>query len=143
MRIRDMTISDYDLVSKLWGITEGVTKRSVDSAPNIAKYLRRNPGMSLVAFDGEELIGAVLLGDDGRRGYIYHFTIKETHRRQGIGRKLEEEMCKRFSEKGIEKIFLSVFTKNERAIDFWTGTGWEHRPEIAMMSKLLVEDKNA
>lgn len=70
--IREMTIQDYDEVLALWRTSEGVGLSDADSDEGVARFLDRNPGLSFVARDGEHLVGAVLCGHDGRRGYIHH-----------------------------------------------------------------------
>ena len=67
--LRPMTIEDYPAVTALWAATEGMGLSADDSAPAIARFLQRNPDLSVVALDAQgQLAGAVLCGHDGRRG---------------------------------------------------------------------------
>ncbi|MFS1430561.1 GNAT family N-acetyltransferase, partial [Vibrio splendidus] len=75
VNIREMAISDYDSVIALWCQTEGMSIRDADSKESIASYLDRNPGLSFVAESNNEIIGAVLVGTDGRRGYLQHLAV--------------------------------------------------------------------
>jgi len=75
MDIREMTIGDYDEVLALWKGTEGVGLTPADSRQNVARFLARNPGLSLVARAGGKIVGAVLGGHDGRKGYLYHLAV--------------------------------------------------------------------
>lgn len=70
--IQEMTTQDCDEVLALWRTSEGVGLSDADSEEGVARFLDRNPGLSFVARDGEHLVGAVLCGHDGRRGYIHH-----------------------------------------------------------------------
>ena len=70
-----MDISDYQQVISLWSETEGMQLREADSEENIGKYLERNPNLSFVALEGEQIVGAILVGTDGRRGYIQHLSL--------------------------------------------------------------------
>jgi len=70
--IQEMTTQDYDEVLTLWRSSEGVGLSDADLEEGVAHFLDRNPGLSFVARDGEHLVGAVLCGHDGRRGYIHH-----------------------------------------------------------------------
>lgn len=71
--IAAMRLADFDEVLALWQRTEGVGLNESDTRENIASYLQRNPGMSFVARDPDgKLIGAVLCGHEGRRGYLHH-----------------------------------------------------------------------
>ena len=81
-----MTKDDYDKVSALWHMIPGFAIRSMDdSREGVARFLDRNPDMSVVAFSGEVLLGAILCGHDGRRGCLYHVCVHPDHRRRGIG----------------------------------------------------------
>lgn len=91
--LREMTVQDYEEVLALWRSSEGIGLSDADSRENIARFLERNPGLSFVAYDGQELIGAVLCGYDGRRGYIHHLAVAESHRRRRLGREWWDDAC--------------------------------------------------
>ncbi|MGD8456202.1 MAG: GNAT family N-acetyltransferase [Anaerolineales bacterium] len=133
--IREMTIGDYPRLYSLWEKTPGIGLSDADAGENIAQFLDRNPGMSFTAFDGDTLVGAVLCGNDGRRGYIHHLAVADTHRRKGIGGKLVGECLKKLRENNIHKCHLFVFVDNQGAIDFWEKVGWEQRGDLLLMSK--------
>jgi len=133
--IREMTIQDYDEVLALWQTSEGVGLSDADSEESVARYLERNPGLSFVACDGEHLVGAILCGHDGRRGYIHHLAVSESHRRQGLGRALVERCLSALRQAGIDKCHLFVFADNRDTIAFWKGIGWTQRVELVMMSQ--------
>ena len=83
MKIRKMTINDYQGVYQLWNNTFGMGMRSVDdSKEGIAKYLNRNPETCFVAEFENKIIGVILSGHDGRRGYIHHTAVNDTVRKQ-------------------------------------------------------------
>ncbi|MEX0586364.1 MAG: hypothetical protein WD176_06955, partial [Pirellulales bacterium] len=73
--ISPMLATDYDEVVALWEATEGVGLNESDSRENIARFLARNPGLSMVARVGGQIGGAVLCGHDGRRGYLHHLAV--------------------------------------------------------------------
>ena len=135
--IREMTIQDYDEALALWQASEGVGLSDADSEERIARYLNRNPGLSFVARDGEHLVGAVLCGHDGRRGYIHHLSVSESHRRRGLGRVLVERCLPALSRAGIGKCHIFVFADHQNAIAFWKNIGWTQRVELVMMSRYI------
>lgn len=68
--ISPFTIERYEEVITLWKETEGIGLSNADSKKHIQFYLGRNPNMSFIAKDKEgTILGAVLCGHDGRRGY--------------------------------------------------------------------------
>jgi len=134
VHILPMTLADYDEVMALWRITEGMGLRPADNRQHIARYLARNPGFSFVARDAQKLVGTVLCGHDGRRGYLQHLAVTKTHRRQGIGRALAERALAALRADGINKCHLFVIKENTPAIGFWRRMGWFERDDLVMMS---------
>jgi ribosomal protein S18 acetylase RimI-like enzyme len=134
MLVREMTIEDYDASRTLWERSPGVGLSGADTREAVARFLERNPGLSFVAQDGDQLVGTCLAGHDGRRGYIYHLAVAEEHRRQGVGRALTTHCLQALKNAGIQKCHLMVFNTNERAIAFWNRTGWEERVDLTLMS---------
>jgi ribosomal protein S18 acetylase RimI-like enzyme len=133
--IREMTLDDYDAVLSLWQASDGVGLSEADARENVAGYLERNPGLSFVAHDGGQLVGAVLCGHDGRRGFIHHLAVRQSHRRHGVGRALAEQCLTRLDAEGIQKCHLFVFATNHDAIAFWQRVGWHQRTDLTVMSQ--------
>ena len=144
-RIAPFAGSDYDDAAALWAASEGVVLRDADSREAIVRYLRRNPGCSFVARaepDGR-LVGAVLAGHDGRRGYLQHLAVAPSHRRRGLGRALAERSLAALAAEGIAKCHLMVLDGNERARRFWASAGWSERGDIVLMSITVAGGENA
>src|SRR3954466_2284778 len=99
-QIEPMSIGDFDEVPRLWENTEGVGLNESDTRKALSLYLDRNPGMSLVARHGREIIASVLCGHDGRRGFLYHLAIAGTHRKKGLGRRLVEMCLDKLAQEG-------------------------------------------
>ncbi|BAY86233.1 GCN5-related N-acetyltransferase [Calothrix parasitica NIES-267] len=142
IEILELTISDYDDAIALWESCTGVSIRDADSRENIARYLNRNPGLNFKAIKNEKLVGTILCGHDGRRGYINHLAVCSNYRTQGIGRKLVETSLGELKKQGIEKCHLFVFVENIEAKKFWERLGWKHREEINMMSLSISDSAN-
>jgi ribosomal protein S18 acetylase RimI-like enzyme len=100
--------SDYDEVMALWQATEGLTLRDADSRDAVTRYLARNPRLSFIARDDGRVVGAVLGGTDGRRGYLQHLAVAPTHRGQGLGRSLAARVLEGLGSLGIAKCLLFV-----------------------------------
>ena len=134
IHIREMTMADYDAAMALWQRTEGMGLRPADAPEHIARYLARNPGLSFVAMDGDNLVGTVLCGHDGRRGYLQHLAVERAYRGRGIGKALVERVLNALRDVGIRKCHLFVIKENQAAIAFWRHIGWELRQDIVTMS---------
>ena len=79
-------------------------------------------------------MGTVMAGFDGRRGYIYHLAVHPQYQGQGYGKALLEKAITELENLGAQKIHLTVFNDNHRAIEFYRRQGWKERDEIKMMS---------
>ena len=101
-----------------------------DSKEGIARFLERNPNTSFVAIENDELQGIILGGHDGRRGYIYHMSVAENHRKKGIGSALVEKCLESFKNEKISKVALLVFKYNETGNTFWEKQGFILREDI-------------
>ena len=134
IRITPMTMDDYEEAMTLWQATEGMGLRPADAPEHIARYLERNPGLSFVARDGNRLVGTVLCGHDGRRGYLQHLAVDRAYRRQGIGRALVDKVVSALRSIGINKCHLFVIKENTPAVDFWKRIGWYVRDDLVTMS---------
>lgn len=129
--IRPMVIADYDQVYDLWISTPGMGLNTVDDSwEGIARYLKRNPATSFVAAEGDEVVGVILCGHDGRRGVIHHTAVRPRLRRRGVGRALAETALEALRAEGITKAWLVVFGKNETGNAFWEQLGFENRADL-------------
>ncbi|ELP6741343.1 GNAT family N-acetyltransferase [Vibrio vulnificus] len=134
VEIREMNIADYDDVIKLWGQTEGMSLRDADSKESINNYLIRNPNLSFVAVSGNEIVGAVLVGTDGRRGYLQHLAISTNFRGKNLGRDLVSQAISALADVGVPKTHLFVYNENVNAQQFYEKLGWFPRDEVRMYS---------
>lgn len=141
IEIRELTIGDYETVYELWRNSEGIGLSDADSKEGIKRFMERNPGLSFVALDGAQIVGAALVGHDGRRGYIHHLAVAKSHRQHGIGRSLVGRIMYALLRMGIGKCHLFVFGDNQGAIDFWNKVGWTERVELIMMSQQIAGDQ--
>ncbi len=135
--IQSFDIAVYGEVLSLWKRCEGIGRSDADSEEAIRTYLERNPGMSFVAKVGDDIVGAVLGGHDGRRGYIYHLGVDASWRRRGIARQLVENCLNALRVCGIRKTHIFIFTDNETGTAFWKSIGWSYRSDIGVISKTM------
>ena len=129
--LRVMTIEDYSDVYKLWTEIKGFSMKSVDdSFEGIAQFLRRNPTTSVVALENGKIIGSILCGNDGRRGYLYHVCVHPDYRRQGIGKEMVVFAMEALRAENISKVSLIAFSKNDIGNAFWNTIGWTKRLDL-------------
>jgi N-acetylglutamate synthase len=138
VEVRPMYLTDYEAVYKLWTSSPGMGLRSLDdSEAGIARFLDRNPTACFVATNADQVVGSVLAGHDGRRGYLYHAMVSEEFQGKGVGRVLVETALEALKQEGIHKASLVVFKDNDLGNLFWEGLGWERRDDLRCYSKSL------
>lgn len=139
-RIRTMTMEDYEAVYDLWIHTPGMGLNTLDdSRDGIGKYLRRNPSTCFVAEEDGTVIGAIIAGHDGRRGYIYHLAVRQQYRKRGIGKRLTESVMEALEKEGIHKVALVALTRNDVGNGFWEAQGFSVREDLVYRNKEIHE----
>ena len=138
--IRVMNTEDYDRVYALWMSCKNMGFNNLDdSRQGIEKYLKRNPSTCFVAEQDNAIVGVVLAGHDGRRGFIHHMAVAEDCRRQGIATDLLDQALAALKEEGINKAALLVFNRNEAGNVFWERQGFTVRDDVTYRNKELTE----
>ena len=136
MEIRVMTHEDYEQVYSLWLGTPNMGLNNLDdSKEGIAKYLERNPGTCFVAEQDGNIVGVILGGHDGRRGYIHHLAVAQDMQHQGIGTALVDTAMLALEKAGIHKVALAVFAKNEKGNRFWEKQGFTVKNDLVYRNK--------
>jgi ribosomal protein S18 acetylase RimI-like enzyme len=141
--IRAMTPDDHEAVLALMAATPGVTVREADGKEATARYLARNPGMSWMAEHAGTVVGCLMAGHDGRRGYLQHLVVHPNHRGQGLATCLVEHVLAALASEGITKSHVDVLVDNAGGAAFWATLGWHHRDDIQRYSFILAGSSNA
>lgn len=142
MQIRLMRLEDYSRVYQLWLSCKGMGLNDLDDSPEgIERYLRRNPETCFVAQEDGRIVGVILSGHDGRRGFIHHTAVHPDHRGKGIGTALVEEAMAALDRCGIHKAALVVFARNQAGNDFWERRGFTSREDLVYRNRAIRELK--
>lgn len=138
--IRLMQLVDYDAVYALWLSCAGMGLNDLDdSREGIAKYLARNPDTCFVAEENGKILGMILAGNDGRRGYIYHTAVSPAERGRGIGTQLVNAALSALKACGIHKVALVAFSRNETGNAFWEKQGFTLRNDLSYRNRALSD----
>lgn len=127
-------MKDYKEIYQLWQSCEGIGLSDADSPEQVQRYLERNPGCSFVAKTDKQILGAVLGGHDGRRGYLHHLAVYTSARKMGVGSALAEAVLRELNRQGIERVHIFVYADNKEGIAFWERIGWRLRSNLVLMS---------
>ena len=134
MTIRPMTIDDYDEIIARCQITTKRALSSADERSQIERYLKRNEGLSQVAVEDGKIVGTVLAGHDGRRGFIHHMAVLPEYRRRHIGHALAQKAIEMIRSEGIEKTHIFCYQNNETGQKFWSDFGFKKRDDVFLFS---------
>lgn len=142
MKIELMKIDDYEQVWNLWINIKGMGLNNLDdSKEGIERFLKRNPTTCFVARENDKIIGVIMAGHDGRRGFIYHTAVLEEKRKQGVAGELLATAMKALQKEDIKKVALVVFDKNEIGNSFWEKAGFSVRKDLIYRNKALEDLK--
>jgi ribosomal protein S18 acetylase RimI-like enzyme len=114
----------------LWRASEGVILRQSDTPEAMTRFLARNPDTSWIALYGDVVVGSIMAGQDGWRGYLYHVAVHPDWRRRGVGTQLVEQAVAAIRSHGIPRIHCLVKHDNAEAQVFWLKRGFTRRDDV-------------
>ena len=139
----------------LWEGTPGIGMSFGDDRESLDRFIRRNDGLCFVAIDRaivadstayrtaappdatppeHSLVGTILAGEDGRRGYLYHLAVAKDRRTLGIGRALVDAALAGLAGRGIKRCHAIVFANNTDGLAFWERIGFRLREDLSIVS---------
>ncbi len=133
--LRALAVCDVEACLDLWARTPGVGLSSADDAESVSRFIERNAGLCWCFATNDRIVGTILCGSDGRRGYLYHVAVDEEFRREGLGRRLVEAATRSLRSTGIEKCHAMVFASNDVGRSFWVRSGWQLRDDLVVFSR--------
>lgn len=140
MQLRKMIAADYDAVFELWTSCPEMELNDVDdSREGISRFLMRNPDTCFVAEEDGAILGVLLAGCDGRRGYIYHAAVVPECRGRGVGSALVEAALSALKAMGVSKVGLLTFCDNKVGNRFWQEHGFKARTDLLYHSNVLAD----
>ncbi|MGB4777884.1 GNAT family acetyltransferase [Microbacterium sp.] len=122
--IRRFDVADTDAVVLLWQEV-GLTRPWNNPYQDISRKLTVQPELFLVAADESGVVGSVMAGYDGHRGWLYYLATSPARRGEGIARRLVERAEELLIELGCPKVQLMVRPENLEVHDFYSALGFE------------------
>lgn len=139
MLIRPFRASEQEAVIALWAACD-LLRPWNDPKKDIARKLEVQPELFLVAVGAGELVGTVMAGFDGHRGWIYYLAVSPAQQGTGVGRALMEAAEARLRELGCPKINLQIRAENEAVRAFYERLGYR-RDAVLSLGKRLGRDE--
>jgi ribosomal protein S18 acetylase RimI-like enzyme len=133
-------------VIQLWDAVFGY--ETAHNTPGLAidKKLAAEDGLFFVALAGEEVIGTILAGYDGHRGWLYAVAVHPSNRHKGLGSALVRHAEQALTERGCMKINLQIMSGNEGVGGFYESLGYAvkwHRSERDHSKRLTEVNRGA
>ncbi|MDB5296665.1 MAG: Ribosomal protein acetylase RimI and related acetyltransferase [Phycisphaerales bacterium] len=138
MEIRPFRPADEAAVIDLWRRCDLVRPQN-DPAKDIRRKMTAQPDLFLVAVVGEAVVGTVMAGYEGHRGWVNYLAAAPDHRRRGVGRALMAEAERRLRAAGCPKINLQVRATNTAVVDFYRALGFGV-DDVLSLGKRLEHD---
>ena len=133
--IRAFAPGDDGAVVSLWEAA-GLTRPWNDPHRDIARKLRVQPEGFLVAVAGTEIVGSVMAGYDGHRGWVNYLAVAPAFRRAGLGRALMAEAERVLRGLGCPKVNLQIRATNEAAVGFYEALGYTADDVVSLGHRL-------
>ncbi len=138
LEIRSFELPDTEAVVALWQ-EAGLTRPWNNPYQDIRRKLSVQPELFLVAVDEGTIVGAVMAGYDGHRGWLYYLASDPLRRGEGIARRLVAHAEDLLGEMGCPKVQLMVRPGNGVAHGFYDALGYEPF-ETWATGKRLISD---
>jgi ribosomal protein S18 acetylase RimI-like enzyme len=130
--VRPFVPDDEAAVTALWQRVLPDDREWNAPAAIILRKTSRRDGLFWVAVVDGRIVGAVMAGYDGQRGWIYHLAVEPERRRRGVGRALAEEAEWSLAERGCPKVNLQVLGANSEAVGFYERLGYAIEDRVSM-----------
>ncbi len=141
MHIRLFRPSDTQAVIELWLACE-LTRPWNNPALDIQRKCAVNDELFLVAEDNGDIVGSVMGGYEGHRGWINYLAVSPNVRQQGLGRTLMLDVEQRLLRLGCPKINLQVRKGNDAVIAFYEAIGFSNDNCVSFGKRLIVDEQS-
>jgi ribosomal protein S18 acetylase RimI-like enzyme len=138
IEIRPFRPMEGDQVVSLWHRCDLVRPWN-DPHEDIRRKLAVRPDLFLVAEEEGTILGTVMAGYEGHRGWINYLAVDPSRRREGLGLRLMGEAERRLADEGCPKINLQVRSSNVAVISFYERLGYR-KDDVVGLGKRLVDD---
>ena len=132
MKIRNYKPSDKNSIISLWKKVLNPQKPHNDPEIAIDIKTKQNDGLFFVAEDKHQIIGTIIAGYDGHRGWLYSLAMHPQHRRKGIGTKLVKKAIGELKKLGCLKVNLQINSDNKEVVEFYKKNGFLIEDRISM-----------
>ena len=136
--IRPFERTDLDAVVTLWHAC-GLVRPQNDPVRDIERKLLVQPQLFLVGIMDGAVVGSVMAGYEGHRGWVNYLAVSPAHQRRGIARQLMTRVEDELFAIGCPKINLQLRDGNDEAIGFYAALGYAVDPVVSLGKRLIPD----
>ena len=140
MEIRPFETPDEGAVIALWSAC-GLTVPNNDPAKDVARKLKVLPELFLVGEVDGDVVGSVMGGYDGHRGWVHYLAVHPEHQRRGYGRQVMTELEGSLISMGCPKLNLQIRDTNAEVAQFYAAIGYTEEPRISFGKRLISDEE--
>jgi ribosomal protein S18 acetylase RimI-like enzyme len=137
--IEDLVATDGNVVAELWEET-GLARPWNDSLADFNRALTGPTSTVLGCRVEGELVGTVMVGHDGHRGWVYYLAVRPSLQRSGRGAELMDAAEGWLRRRGVVKVQLMVRHSNTGVLGFYENRGYEDA-DVAVLGKWLTSSE--
>ncbi len=137
MKIRSFHPLDEPGVVNLWKEVLPDSAPHNDPERSLKNKLAVDTELLLVAVADDAVVGTVMGGYDGHRGWVYSLAVLPEHRREGIGSALIRELEARLKSRGCLKVNLQVRSTNTGVVEFYEQMGYDMEERLSLGKRLF------
>jgi ribosomal protein S18 acetylase RimI-like enzyme len=138
IEIRPFRPNETEAVVALWDACDLIRPWN-DPRTDIERKLLVDPDLFLVSVEEDLVLGSVMAGYEGHRGWINYLAVDPGRRRQGLGRRLMDAAEHLLAERGCPKINLQIRSENADVIAFYGALGYR-TDDVVSLGKRLIDD---
>lgn len=127
MIFREITINDYERLIPFW--KEHYFVNEMDNKERFQLFIEKNPGLSILAEENDQIIGTALGSFDGRRGYLQKLVVDKAKRKHGVGKKLAGLVLEKLKILGCTYLPIAV---EEELVHFYQTCGFKTTKQVPM-----------
>ena len=135
---RSAVFADVDSILLFWKAAAEDSNRPIDSADAVQRVIQRDPDALVLAWDGDRIVGSLVVGWDGWRCHLYRLAVLPEYRRRGIGTALLRRAEERFLAFGGTRADAMVLDDNDSAHGLWSRAGYTRQGEWSRWVKFLT-----
>lgn len=132
MKIRNYKPFDKNSIISLWKKVFNPQKTHNNPETTIDMKAKQNDGLFFVAEENNQLVGTIIAGFDGHRGWLYSLAVHPKNRRKGIGTQLMTKAIVELEKLGCLKVNLQINLENKEVVEFYKKNGFLIEDRISM-----------